>query len=648
MKKWIIIFGLILPSELVAQPEVEAVFSYLQELQSEPIDEPRLRTDLEELLYAPVEVNLTDDYSDLFFLTTAQLESLRQYRRNFGDIFAVYELQYLPHWHQALAKVAAPFLRFDIRPHRKKTFRRQRYLLLTTTSRFPKAVGYQSGDYQGSAVDRNLRLKYGHGRWQMALNAQLQAGEAFQFAIKNRQYGADYYGGYLHYHHAGLKLFLGNFQLSQGLGLSLNQGFFGGKSSDPLLAFNRSAGVMKGANGSFSSRYFSGLGLQYRQGAWQYSCFASSRLQDYNIAEGTPTTQYTTGYHRRGSEQDHRHNVWQQHVGTSVGYRNESKAIFAGAYLYGGQLQLRAAPTARFQQSVTIGAYADHTFSKNRLAVELASNNGRGLGVNALWMNALSARWTTGLYYRYYHQAYEGDLGQGLSESGQQSGEQGLYWANKLYLSAKLWIDLYMDQFYFQSPQYRLSSNSAGYEHSMTIHYQPKRTHRWAVNFRLEEKERDHVFTADQRYKDLLTVRKWRGYVLYKYQPEGRWAGQSRLHISGAGKALGQVLAQDVTYRTDDGIWRFYGRFALFDVEDWEARQYIYEKNVRFQFSTPVFYGQGSRLAGMVQYHTESRWDFWLHGIYEQYHGRTSFGSGLDQAEGNQRFQLRLQVLYKW
>ncbi|GJM60341.1 hypothetical protein [Persicobacter diffluens] len=642
MRYWFIIGFCIISHWSRAQlGPIAAVLNHLQQQEVQAMDVDRLEMDLEALLHEPLMVNQQPvDLSGLFWLDDFQQRALANYLEHFSPVFEPYELQYLQGWDQSLAKLTAPFLDFSFRKKSKPKGRRQQYLLLGFHRAFlwPSA---QQEDYLGTNAWRNLRFRESRGRVQMGFNARLQAGEAWVFNPRSNQYGADFYSGYLKYAWGSGQLIVGDFQLQAGLGLVYHQGFFSGKGTDPLLAFNRMNTRLKAISGSFSAQFFRGFALSQRKGPHQWKAFYSQRYQDFRLENGQISTAYASGYHRNEAELLWRHNVLDRNAGILYTYANKENGLYAGANgLWKLPYQLRESGRMVGGHQVVFGGYADYTRGIHRMAIASSMNSLDGLGLNALWMAALSKRYRTGLYYRHYGSSYQEGTGQGFSETGARRGEQGLYWANRLYLTDKWRLDFYFDQFFIRAGQYRISKSFKGYEHLAGLSYRPNRQQQWSFRFKMESKAQD-LREEDVRYLSLQEVKKLNMAVIHNASWNEKWSTQSRLHCSNAGQEWGILWVQDVKYRLEK--WRFFGRLAIFDIEDWNSRQYVYEQNVRFQFSSPVFYRSGFRTVGMVQWVPHPNFTFWLHQVWEHY--------PLEKVEeqlGLNRWQWRLQAMIHW
>ena len=109
-------------------------------------------------------------------------------------------------------------------------------------------------------------------------------------------------------------------------------------------------------------------------------------------------------------------------------------------------------------------------------------------------------------------------------------------------------------------------------------------------------------------------------------------------------ETYGFAVVQDFNF--EFGKFKIGTRFALFEADDFENRQFAYERDVLYAFSIPSYSGVGIRNYVLVQYGLSKKLDIWLR------MGRTirndveSIGSGRDKIEGNHRTDIKAQVRY--
>ena len=89
------------------------------------------------------------------------------------------------------------------------------------------------------------------------------------------------------------------------------------------------------------------------------------------------------------------------------------------------------------------------------------------------------------------------------------------------------------------------------------------------------------------------------------------------------------------------------GRFALFDTDDFDNRQYIYEKDVWLAYSFPFYQGVGVRQYVLLQYSISKKIDFWIKWSRFAYENIDTISSGNESIEGNSINDIKLQMRVK-
>src|SRR5690606_21896552 len=72
----------------------------------------------------------------------------------------------------------------------------------------------------------------------------------------------------------------------------------------------------------------------------------------------------------------------------------------------------------------------------------------------------------------------------------------------------------------------------------------------------------------------------------------------------------GIALAQDFSFQHKK--FKLTTRYALFDTEDYDNRQYIYEQDVWLAYSLPAYQGKGIRKYIIIEYKMNKHLTFWL------------------------------------
>ena len=104
-------------------------------------------------------------------------------------------------------------------------------------------------------------------------------------------------------------------------------------------------------------------------------------------------------------------------------------------------------------------------------------------------------------------------------------------------------------------------------------------------------------------------------------------------------------ISQDLNF--DFGKVSISNRFSLFDTDDYNNRQYLYEKNVLYAFSIPALNGRGIRVYSLIQFSLNRKFDFWLRVARTIQRDQKTIGSGNEEIKGNSRTDLVVQIRYK-
>ncbi|MEP1780709.1 MAG: hypothetical protein ABJJ50_14400, partial [Reichenbachiella sp.] len=108
----------------------------------------------------------------------------------------------------------------------------------------------------------------------------------------------------------------------------------------------------------------------------------------------------------------------------------------------------------------------------------------------------------------------------------------------------------------------------------------------------------------------------------------------------------GMAVVQDLNIKINK--FTVSTRFAIFDTEDFENRQYVFEKDLLYVFSVQAYANQGSRNYIMLQYKPTRKLSLWARYGRFNYRNQSSVGSGLNESQGNTRSDIKFQVRYKF
>lgn len=610
-----------------------------------------------ELEQNPLDINTAtrEELEALPFLSAQQIEEIMEYLYRYGAMKSVGELQMI----RSLDYIHRQLLTFFIvvknedKPGRFRWRDVARYghheLMTSGHIPFYERKGDKEG-YLGSPYRHWLRYQYAYGdAVKFGLVAAQDAGEPF-FSDRNK-WGYDYYSPYLQIKNWGRleSLVLGNYRLSMGMGLVMNNGFSLGKVS-MLQNLGRSANTIR-AHSSRSDGYLQGTAATFDLGKGvRLTTFVSYRGMDATLnKDSTVSTILDGGYHRTRNEMDKKHNLevlktggsfrYQKHgfrLGTNVVYAHLSRELKPNSRV----LYRRHYPrgTDFLNLSLDYG-YANHRIS---LSGETATDRDGHLAT----IHSLSWRVNDELsvmaLQRFYSYSYTSLDAQSYSDGGRVQNESGLYLGLSWQPSPAWRADYYADFAYFAWAKYQVSQSSYSWDHLLQVTH--TRQH-WTLGgrYRLRMKQKDDAV------KKTLTNR-WE----HRFRLSADYTHDSgfgcRTQIDGGYCAYGDgewgaMVSESLSYAHR---WlRLNGGLGYFHTDSYDSRVWLYESGPLYTYSINQFYGEGIRYWLMARAQIGRRLMLTAKLGITNYFDRAHIGSSYQQIDGSSQTDLDLQLRWK-
>ncbi|HEY4652586.1 MAG TPA: hypothetical protein VIG72_14285 [Pontibacter sp.] len=661
---------------------------FVQKLFAEQKDETFSYEDLYETLFQyyqqPIDLNNTtpEELASLFILSHAQIASLFQHIQQNGKLLSIYELQAIPNFDLITIYQLLPFVRVadaglyaDSRPLWQRMVGEDNNALILRYERtLQQRRGYTTADtssrsqsrYLGSPDKLYLRYRQSHAQdYSLGITAEKDAGEAFTWDPDTRRYGFDFYSAHFQLYNKGRfkTIALGDYQLQIGQGLQLSSGYSVGKGSETITTTSRANLGIRPYSSVLEHAFFRGVAATYSlTGNLHLTGFYSTKRVDANLQTDTLsdisdsfTGIQTSGFHRTATELANKGRVREQIYGTSLQY--QQRAFTFGFTAVGTNYSLpirkRGAPYQQFEfngtSNYTAGANYSYTWQHVYLFGETAVSRSGGIGsVNGLIAN-LSNKAELAMLYRYYARDFHSMYGGAFGEGSRNINERGFYTGIKLKPIARWEITAYYDRFTFPWLRYRVDAPSYGDEYLVRIYFKPNRQSALYGQFRTESKGLNAAQNATAM--DYVAQALRRNYLLYyESSPAPALNLKSRVQFSSykheAPQQTGYLIAQDVNYSFRNV--RLSARYALFDTDSYDTRQYVYERDVLYAFSIPALSGKGTRIYALVQFQLLRDLDVWVKYGVTNYKNTDTIGSGLETIEGPRRSDVKAQVRYKF
>jgi hypothetical protein len=542
------------------------------------------------------------------------------------------------------------------------------YLILRYDKTLEDRAGFKEGAsstsrFQGNEDDLYIRFRTSNpGDFSIGFTVEKDAGEQITWNQSKRQYGFDFNSFHAQVLNKGKikNLIIGDFQTQFGQGLVLGGTFGYGKGSESVTTIRRSNLGFLPYTSVNEVGFKRGAALTYQiNSALSVSPFYSLAYRDAASAQDTLedsfiTSFQTTGFHRNESELKNRQQLREQNYGAVLNFRKNS--IDAGVIFnvvdYNIPVNRNPQPYNQFSFSgnsnINSSAFLNYTINNFTFFSEVAQTVDHGYGLVAGALGSLTPNLDVAIHYRHYEKDFYSPSSSAFSESSTPQNETGLYWGLKYRWSRKFYASGYTDLFRFPWLRFRSYVPSEGYEWLLRFNYQPAKTILLFVQAREESKVRN-LNTEQQLYATGEGVKR-NYWINCDYSVTSILRFKTRAQFStynlGGITTKGMTLLQDIN--VDFGKLSFTARYALFDTEDYDNRQYVYERDVWLAYSLPAYSGQGVKKYILAQYTVNKHFTFWVRYAKTRYTSVEQIGSGADTIDGNMRNDVRVQMRIKF
>ncbi|ELR72348.1 hypothetical protein C900_01630 [Fulvivirga imtechensis AK7] len=634
------------------------------------------------LLYysSPIDLNSVsaEELKALYILSDQQVNSFMNYRQQYGKLLSLYELQAIPTFDLSTIYKLTPFVRVaesGINTHNRPLLKRiwqepNNYLLLRYERTLEDKKGYQKHEdrsyYKGNPDKLYTRFRTSHiNDFSIGITAEKDAGERLTYDKNSHTYGADFYSFHFQLKNKGeLKnLVIGDYQIQSGQSLLLAAGFNVGKGAETITTLRRANTGIRPYSSVVEGGFFRGaaatvaLNSRFQVTSYYSRLREDARLQSDTAVSGADfiSSIHTTGYHRTETELADKDQIVQQSFGGIFLYTNESGNLQIGATLIGDHLSRPLIrpdkPYNRFRfagtENYNTGLFYSYGWRNFSFFGEMARSKSGGIGAVTGFVSSLTPKLEAAVLIRSYDRDFHSLHGAAFAESaGQNQNEMGWYWGIKYKPSRKYSFTAYFDQFKFPWLKYRVDAPSAGYEYLMRANYTPKRSVLLYAQYRGESKG------INPASEDQLQVRTpfnglKRSYLAnLRLLADKKISLQSRVQWSSYDfleqRTHGFLILQDLNL--DLKRLRISTRFALFDTDNYENKQYAYERDVLYAFSLPPYSGRGTRQYLLLQYRVTAHIDVWAKYARTHYRDRETIGTGLEEIAGSVKTDVKLQA----
>ena len=663
---------------------VEKIVDEIVEAGEAEVQPDALYDDLISLSLTPLNIN-TADYADLaglYMITDFQIQSLLQYRREFGDFKSLSELLFVPGFDQALMAMMEPFVSVEVsdavdRLNIKNALTYGRHQFFLRTQRVletQEGYAYASDSlltarpnarYLGSPLRYYSRYGYNYrNQLRFGFTAEKDPGEEF-FSGSN-PYGFDYYSGYLQVNDAGFikTIVIGDFQARFGQGLALWSGFSFSKSPMAINIKKTPMGISKYSS-TDENRFFRGAAVtaSLTENA-DFTFFYSLKNIDANLADTDSLVEdvpqisalQATGMHATPATVADEDAIREQFIGGNLTYNalNFRTGLTVSYQKINAEFEPDNNPADKFSspgnENLNLGI--DYHFLMKGVSFfgEAALSGNGSMALISGMHYRFNPQIAVAALYRNYSRQYYTPVGAGFGERAATNNEKGFYTGLELVPIKNMKVSAYFDVFKFPWLKFRTNAPSMGMDYLVQADYAFSKKFRLYTRYKKEIKEENAAIETSGI--DYLAERFKTHYrIHYNYQAFDWLSIGNRVEISHyekeQEKQKGMLLYQDIKLHPLP-LLDITLRYALFDTEGFESRIYTYEHNVLYSFSIPALFDEGSRFYMLVKYSPLPYLDLWARYAVTSYTQKKEISSGLNRIAGNKRSDISVQVRLKF
>ncbi len=566
-----------------------------------------------------------------------------------------------------------------------------------TPSTVDSSTGKIANRYLGSPIKHFLRLRTSHKNdFALGITATKGQGEKFIWQPNSKRYGFDFYSmHFVKYNIGRIKaIALGDYQLQFGQGLIMAGGFAIGKGSETTQTIRRSNTGIRPYTSSIESGFLRGVATTIEVNKrLDLSLFGSKNKLDGALVADTSfiiedslnpndvdldqflasninpsdfdedlfniSNINSNGLHRTITETLRKRKIEQNVVGGNISYKSLDKNLKGGftfvntsySQNFNRSGQLYNSLEFNGTQNTTYGLNYSYNWQNFNFFGELAQSSSGGIGLVNGFVSNLSTKVEYAMMFRHFDPNFHSFYGNAFSEATRNINETGLYQGIKIRANRKWTITAYYDQFKFSWLRFQADAPSHGTEYLVQANYKITRKIKLYGRVKVETKGvnlRDNETPLDY----VVPVTKKQYILNLDYGASRTVSMKSRVQFSKVGVldnvSGGYAIIQDFNFKVNK--WTFSTRYALFDTDNFDNRQYTYEKDVLYAFSIPAYNGKGIRTYILARYKASKKLDFWLkvgRYLYAFEPGAT-ISSGLNEIQGNKqttaRFQMRVRL----
>ncbi|MCE6989167.1 helix-hairpin-helix domain-containing protein [Dyadobacter sp. CY323] len=660
------------------ETDINKFISDLFPVPTEDSDNAELYESLYQLYANPLDLNNVsrEELATTLILSETQLTSFFDYREKLGSLISLYELQAIPDFDLPTIRRLLPFVIVNAKSLSLKESLKspgQHFLMFRTAKILERQKGFSPLDstsqsktrYAGSPFNGYLRYRHARaGAYSFGISMEKDAGEElWEWSARKQILGIDFTSFHAQIMNRGkLKsLIVGDYQMQSGQGMIMGSGFSLGKGAEVIRTTYRSNLGMRPYTSVMEANFFRGAAatlsvFKNTDLTVLYSKVRRDATQDSD--ENITTSLPVTGYHRTPTEREKHHVFSEQNLGFHLIHRfplqKGQLGFTALNTTYSSFFRKRKAAYNEFEfagkQNLIAGIHGDYHWQNIHFFGEGAMSKSRGTGAVAGVIVGLGKKLDFSMLGRHYARKFHSFYGNSFSEASRPINETGVYFGSR-YTPHRHWqFSAYYDYYRFPWLKYQVDAPSKGNDYYLHILWKPNKRLNAYVLYHEKRKQTNEPGNKEP-ISPLVKSAKRTTMFNFEYEVPLRFSIRTRFQygesaIKNLSKSKGFTVLQDIT-------WHFSkvelsARLAWFKTDDYDSRQYVYEKDMLYAFSIPAYSDVGTRHYLMMRYAFSKKIKLWLRWSQTRYKDLDTISSGLNEINGNKRSEMKAQVMYQF
>jgi hypothetical protein len=641
----------------------------LTELLEDEIEDDQFLQQLQYFIDHPLNLNsaTADDLRTLRVITDLQIDNFFYYKKLFGSLINIYELQAVPTWDVTTIRKLLPFVtvRNEINGKdaiRSRTKNGDHILLLRNSRILEQQKGFDKtlpNHYLGSKDRLLLRYKYVYKNLlQYGITGDKDAGEQFLKGAQSK--GFDFYSAHFFARQLGKikSLAIGDFTVNLGQGLVQWQSLAFKKSAD-VINIKRQAPVLTPYTSAGEYNYNRGVGITVQKNKLELTVFAAHTKINGNAIIDSSTNEeafsgfLNSGFHRTQNEIIDRYNIDQTSIGGNINFATSFFKI--GFNAIGNQfskpLYKRDEPYNKW--AINGNRWKNYsvdysvTYKNVHFFGEAAMDKNTKKAINSGALISVDPKVDISLFCRNIEPAYQSLYGNAFTENVAPTNENGFYFGLSMRPKPGLRIDAFTDHYKFPWIKFRTDAPGYGRDYLIQFTYQPNKQFELYTRFKNERKSiNESVTDSVLNFIMQKPLSSWRVNIInhfsniftLKLRTDIVWYKRNGL-LAEEGYLAYMEGAYKINSKLSGNL-----RLQYFETGGFNSRIYAYESDVLYGYSIPAFFDRGMRYYMNLNYDLNEKLTLWVRFAQTRYKNKQYIGSGLDEIEGNTRSELKFQM----